>query len=59
MKCTAKNSRPAPSFVWTVDELTLNHKTENVFDEDYERIFEGVSEPARNFKIAASYQFGG
>jgi len=34
VKCTAKNSRPAPSFVWTVDELTLNHKTENVFDED-------------------------
>lgn len=32
---------------------------ENVFEEDYERVFEGVSEPGRNFKIAASYQFGG
>lgn len=34
MKCTAKNSRPAPSFVWTVDEVTLDHKTENMFDEE-------------------------
>ncbi len=32
---------------------------DNVFDEDYERVFAGVSEPARNFKIAASWQFGG
>jgi hemoglobin/transferrin/lactoferrin receptor protein len=31
---------------------------ENVFEEDYERVFAGVSEPGRNFKIAASYQFG-
>jgi len=31
---------------------------ENVFEEDYERVFEGVSEPGRNFKLAASYQFG-
>jgi hemoglobin/transferrin/lactoferrin receptor protein len=31
---------------------------DNVFDEDYERVFAGVSEPARNFKIAASWQFG-
>lgn len=30
----------------------------NVFDEDYERVFAGVSEPSRNFKIAASWQFG-
>lgn len=30
----------------------------NVFDEKYERVFAGVSEPARNFKIAASWQFG-
>ncbi len=31
---------------------------ENVFEEDYERVFAGVSEPGRNFKLAASYQFG-
>jgi len=31
---------------------------DNVLDEDYERVFAGVSEPARNFKIAASWQFG-
>ncbi|GAB5458073.1 MAG: TonB-dependent hemoglobin/transferrin/lactoferrin family receptor [Henriciella sp.] len=31
---------------------------DNIFDEDYERVFAGVSEPARNFKIAASWQFG-
>ena len=34
MECTAKNSRPAPSFRWTVDEDILEHETENVFDED-------------------------
>lgn len=34
VKCTAKNSRPAPSFVWTVDEVALDHKTENLFDEE-------------------------
>ena len=34
VKCTAKNARPAPSFVWTVDEVTLDHKTENIFDEE-------------------------
>ena len=34
VKCTAKNSRPAPSFVWTVDEVALDHKTENMFDEE-------------------------
>lgn len=31
---------------------------DNVFDENYERVFAGVSEPARNLKIAASWQFG-
>ncbi|MEQ9507047.1 MAG: TonB-dependent hemoglobin/transferrin/lactoferrin family receptor [Hyphomonas sp.] len=31
---------------------------DNVFDEDYERVFAGVSEPARNFKVAATWQFG-
>ena len=34
MKCTAKNSRPAPTFIWSVDEVTLDHKTENMFDEE-------------------------
>lgn len=31
---------------------------DNVFDEDYDRVFAGVSEPGRNYKIAASYTFG-
>ena len=39
--------------------LRFDAGIENLFDEDYERVYEGVSEPARNFKIAASYQFGG
>ena len=32
---------------------------DNIFDERYERTFEGVYEPGRNYKIAASWQFGG
>jgi len=32
---------------------------DNVFDEDYERVFAGVSEPGRSFRIAATYQIGG
>ncbi|MAK62692.1 MAG: TonB-dependent receptor [Ponticaulis sp.] len=39
--------------------LRFDAGIENLFEEDYERTFEGVSEPGRNFKIAASYQFGG
>lgn len=39
--------------------LRFDVGVDNVFDEDYERVFEGVSEPARNVRIAASYQFGG
>jgi len=39
-------------------DLRIDAGIDNVFDEDYERVFEGVSEPGRNFKIAASYQFG-
>lgn len=31
---------------------------DNVFDEDYERVFAGVSEPAQNLKIAAFWRFG-
>lgn len=30
---------------------------DNVADEDYERTFEGVSEPGRNFKFTAAYTF--
>ncbi|WP_300381415.1 TonB-dependent hemoglobin/transferrin/lactoferrin family receptor [Henriciella sp.] len=39
--------------------LSFNAGVDNVFDEDYERIFQGVSEPGRNYKIAATWQFGG
>jgi hemoglobin/transferrin/lactoferrin receptor protein len=39
--------------------LRFDFGVENVFEEDYERVFEGVSEPGRNLKIAATYQFGG
>ena len=38
--------------------LRFDLGVENLFEENYERVFEGVSEPGRNFKIAASYQFG-
>ena len=38
--------------------LRFDVGVENVFEEDYERVFAGVSEPGRNFKIAASYQLG-
>lgn len=41
------------------DNVRFDVGVDNVFDTDYERVFAGVSEPARNFKIAASYQFGG
>ncbi|MBR9808034.1 MAG: TonB-dependent hemoglobin/transferrin/lactoferrin family receptor [Alphaproteobacteria bacterium] len=37
----------------------LDAGIENVFEEDYERVYSGVSEPGRNYKIALSYQFGG
>lgn len=39
-------------------DLRIDAGIDNLFDEDYDRVFEGVSEPGRNFKIAASYQFG-
>ncbi|MEM1146847.1 MAG: TonB-dependent receptor [Pseudomonadota bacterium] len=38
--------------------LRLDIGVDNVFDEAYERVFEGVAEPGANFKIAASWQFG-
>ena len=41
-----------------VDGLRFDVGVDNVFDEDYERVFAGVSEPGTNFKIAASWQFG-
>ena len=34
VKCTARNSRPAPTFHWTVDQMLLDHKTEDMFDEE-------------------------
>jgi hemoglobin/transferrin/lactoferrin receptor protein len=39
--------------------LRFDVGVDNVFDKDYERVFEGVSEPGRNLKIAATWQFGG
>ena len=41
-----------------IDGLRLDLGVDNVFDEDYERVFAGVAEPGTNFKIAASWQFG-
>mgnify|MGYP001791261123 FL=1 len=38
--------------------LRLDLGVDNIFDEDYERVFAGVSQPGRNFKITASWQFG-
>jgi len=34
VKCTAKNSRPAPTFHWMVDEDVLQYDVENIFDEE-------------------------
>lgn len=42
-----------------INGLRLDIGIDNVFDEDYERVFAGVSEPGANFKFAASWQFGG
>jgi len=41
--------------------LRLDAGVDNVMDEDYERSFEGVSEPGRNFKFTVAYSlaFGG
>ncbi|MEM9586886.1 MAG: TonB-dependent receptor [Planctomycetota bacterium] len=41
-----------------VEGLRLDLGVDNVFDEEYERVFAGVAEPGTNFKIAASWQFG-
>lgn len=37
--------------------LRIDLGVDNVFDEDYERVYEGVSEPARNFKVSARWEF--
>lgn len=42
-----------PAFL---DGLRLDLGVDNVFDQDYERVFEGVSEPGINPRIAVSYQ---
>lgn len=39
--------------------LRLDLGIDNAFDEDYERVFQGVSEPGRNVKLSATYRFGG
>jgi hemoglobin/transferrin/lactoferrin receptor protein len=39
--------------------LRFDVSVDNVFDEDYERVFAGVSEPGRNAKFTVTYQFGG
>ncbi|WP_300396001.1 TonB-dependent hemoglobin/transferrin/lactoferrin family receptor [Henriciella sp.] len=47
---------------WSPDGLPgirFDAGIDNIFDERYERVFEGVYEPGRNYKIAASWQFGG
>jgi len=36
--------------------LTLNAGIENVFDEDYERVFAGVSEPGRSLRFDVSWR---
>ncbi|MEM9937970.1 MAG: TonB-dependent hemoglobin/transferrin/lactoferrin family receptor [Pseudomonadota bacterium] len=41
-----------------VEGLRLDFGIDNVFDDDYERVFAGVSEPGQNVKITASWQFG-
>ncbi len=41
-----------------IDGLRLDAGIDNIFEENYERVFAGVSQPARNFKITAAWQFG-
>lgn len=41
-----------------IEGLRLDLGVENIFDEEYERVFQGVPQPGTNFKIAASWQFG-
>ncbi len=47
---------------WTpgfANGVRIDAGIDNVFDERFERVFEGVYQPGRNYKIAASWQFGG
>jgi hemoglobin/transferrin/lactoferrin receptor protein len=47
---------------WTPEALNgmrIDAGIDNLFDENYERVFAGVSEPGRNVKLALSWQFGG
>lgn len=44
-----------PSFV---EGVRFDVGVDNVFDTDYARVFEGVSEPGRNYKAAMSFQKG-
>ncbi|MEM9421164.1 MAG: TonB-dependent receptor [Pseudomonadota bacterium] len=37
--------------------LRVDLGVDNVFDEDYERVFQGVPQPGRNVKLSVSYQF--
>ena len=39
--------------------VRLDFGVDNLFGENYERVYQGVSEPGQSFKISASYQFGG
>ncbi len=41
-----------------ISGLRIDLGIDNLFDENYERVFAGVSEPGRNLRLAASYQFG-
>lgn len=41
-----------------MDRLRIDAGVDNVFDHDYDRVFEGVSEPGRNFKLSISWQSG-
>ena len=45
----------SPSFA---ENVRLDVGIDNIFEHDYDRVFEGVSEPGRNFKAALSWQFG-
>ncbi|MEO1020674.1 MAG: TonB-dependent receptor, partial [Pseudomonadota bacterium] len=41
-----------------IEGLRLDLGIDNVFDEDYERVFAGVPQPGQNLKLTASWQFG-
>lgn len=44
-----------PAFI---EGVRLDLGVDNVFDKDYARVFQGVSEPGRNYKAAISFQKG-